>query len=72
MVLKTIKRIQIAFWDLVIFALSEFKPLRQVITKSYDIFEILELRAILPYMLKAGVAGFCFGILMYIIFGTNN
>jgi hypothetical protein len=72
MVIKVIKRVQIAFWDLVIYSLSEIEPVRQVIAKSYNIFENLELKALFPYVLKAGVAGFCFGILLYIIFGRIN
>jgi hypothetical protein len=72
MVIRVIKRVQIAFWDLVIYALSDIKPLRQVIANGYNIFENLELKALTPYVLKAGVAGFCFGILLYIIFGRIN
>lgn len=67
MFLKVFNKLEIAFWDFIIYALDEIQPVRLIVQKSYLFFERSDLHKILSTTVIVGLAGFCFGIGAFIV-----
>lgn len=70
MIFKTIAKIQLAFWNTVIYILDEIKPARLIIQKAYGSFENGSLQQVLSTSLIVSLAGFLSGIFLFLVFLT--
>ncbi|MCC6146309.1 MAG: hypothetical protein IT308_01945 [Anaerolineaceae bacterium] len=70
MIFKAIEKIQLAFWNTVIYVLDEIKPARLIVQKTYWSFENGSLQQILSTSLFVSLAGFLSGIFLFLVYLT--
>jgi len=64
---KTYEKVELAFWDAIIYMLDEIKPVRLVVQKTYHSFENGALKQLASASLVAAMAGFLSGISLFLI-----
>lgn len=64
---RVYNHVQLAFWDLIIFALSRSRVIRRIGQWGYQLFSTTDFGDLLRNSILAGSAGFCFGIFLFFL-----
>lgn len=67
MSIKAYEKVELAFWNTIIYMLDEIKPVRLVVQKTYHSFESGALIQLASASLVAALTGFLSGIFFFMI-----
>lgn len=68
MIYDLFQKIQLKFWDAIIYALDEIKPARHIVQDTYRLIEDGSLRRFTITSLKVALAGLLSGVAFFLIF----